>query len=393
MSSNGQHSATGNASPEHSNEHSREGSHASGEDEGHFNTEIISAIDGVIERFRSSSIPKSDTILEILSFIRTTNVTPASQNIAFSNYLTTIDTIESQGIEAHRRGLHASDGLGDSAGRSGSGTISDPSRETDDAVAEILGSIVAEAGSATSSKRGRDQSSDSESSSSGEESNTSGEDRHKGKKKSVRESKMPWHRRELKARKNASPSCIKTRKLLKYFGRNTGEVKQLIKLSQTAPLGFPSSEWDNIIKGNPVNLDIVLSSLHHLGAPEENTGRLGSTEIKLGQNEPTRKVQTSGDWTSTWNAAIKATVFIFKHRETELRSYAEYVEGLFASKITSSHHLIISFDKAIRAEVAGAQACLLTDYHRFTRLQTAIMSHDGVEASHRSKKRFRFSQD
>ncbi|RDB29634.1 hypothetical protein Hypma_015139 [Hypsizygus marmoreus] len=197
---------------------------------------------------------------------------------------------------------------------------------------------------------------------------------------------MPWHRRELRARKNASPSCIKTRKLLKYFTRNTGEVKQLIRLSQTAPLGFPSSEWDNIIKGNPINLDIVLSSLHHLGAPKENTGRLGSTEIKLGQNEPTRKVQTSGDWTSTWNAAIKATVFVFKHRESELRSYAEYIEGLFASKITGSHHLIISFDKAIRAEVAGAQACVLTDYHRFTRLQTAIMSHDGVEASHGSKK-------
>ncbi|RDB29605.1 hypothetical protein Hypma_015868 [Hypsizygus marmoreus] len=311
-----------------------------------FNSEVIREIEVFIERFRSSEISKSDAIIEILSLIRSTDISTTIQDSSFSNYLSTLDSIASQSIEANRRGQHAADGLDQSNGDNRSDRTSGPSG---DEVAEILGSIVAEAGSATSSKR-HYPSSDDDSSSSGEDFNASGEDGSKSNKKSISESKMPWHRRELKARKRASPSCAKTQKLLKYFGRNPGEVKQLIRLSQTAPLGFPSSEWDNIIKGNPINLDVVLSSLHHLGAPKESTGRLGSTEIKFGQNEPTRKVQTSGDWTSAWNAAIKATIFVFKHRDSELRSYAEYIKGLFASKIPSSHHLIISFDKAIRAE-------------------------------------------
>ncbi|RDB21516.1 hypothetical protein Hypma_011357 [Hypsizygus marmoreus] len=350
-----------------------------------FNTDVIDGIEAVIEQYRTSEINKASALIEILSLLRSTDTTPATQSTAFENYIGTLDTISTQSSEGLRRGQHAAAGL-----RNDNRSTPDPSRHesahlTDDAVASFLGSIVSDHSEhSTSSKRSRDYSSESDDSTSEEES--SGSDRDGRRNKSIKESKLPWHRRELKARKKGPASCTKTRKLLKYFGRNPGKVKRIIKLAQSAPLGFPSSEWDNIIKGNAVNLDVILSSLHHIGAPAENIGRLGSTQIKLGAPEPTRKVQTSGDWTSAWNAAIKATIFAFRHREIELRDYADYIEGLFASKVMSSHSHIIAYDKAIRAEVGGGQSCLLSDLHRFTRFQTAIMAPDGIESGHGSKK-------
>ncbi|RDB19540.1 hypothetical protein Hypma_013364 [Hypsizygus marmoreus] len=198
-------------------DNSRESSHAFGEAREQFNTE-------------------SEAILEILSHLRSVDVSTTTQDFAFANYLATIDAIQSHGVEANHRGEHAADGLEGNNGESGSGGISESSRTADNVAAEILGSIVAEAGSISSSKRNRDQFSDDESTSSEEELDSSREDGDAHHKK-----------------------------------RNTGQVKQLIKLFQTAPLGFPSSEWDNIIKGNSVNLDVILSSLHHIGAPKENT--------------------------------------------------------------------------------------------------------------------------
>jgi hypothetical protein len=95
-------------------------------------------------------------------------------------------------------------------------------------------------------------------------------------------------------------------------------------------------------------------------------GRVGHTEISLGRSEPAKKVQTSGEWTSAWNATIKAVKFAFPNREQELREYGEYIEGHFSAKVVSAHRRIILFDIAIRNEVGGGQNALLTDTHRFS---------------------------
>ena len=71
----------------------------------------------------------------------------------------------------------------------------------------------------------------------------------------------------------------------------------------------------------------------------------------------------SGEWTSTWNATVKATKFAFPHRENELREYGEYIEGHFSAKVPSSHRRIILYDIAIRNEVGGGQNTLLTNTH------------------------------
>lgn len=78
-----------------------------------------------------------------------------------------------------------------------------------------------------------------------------------------------------------------------------------ISYSVSTPAGFPSTKWENLLKGKAVNLDVVDSSLFHVVAVRENRGRIGDHEISLAHTEPSRKVLTRGDWTTAWNLVIK----------------------------------------------------------------------------------------
>ena len=139
------------------------------------------------------------------------------------------------------------------------------------------------------------------------------------KRPCILEKNMPWFHRETVARITANLSCLATWDILSQFAADFHSIKHWILSTQSAPRGFPSTEWDHIIKGKPVDLNVVLSSLHHVSPVKENIGRVGSTEISLGHTEPTRRVHTSGEWTSAWNATVKAYTFTFPHRENELK--------------------------------------------------------------------------
>jgi hypothetical protein len=124
---------------------------------------------------------------------------------------------------------------------------------------------------------------------------------------------MPWYKDEEEGRHNVNRSCIESSRLLRQYGRDLSIVKRWITSSTTAPTGFPSSEWDNLLRGKAVNLDVVFSSVYHIGAVRENRGRIGKHEINFGHSEPSRKVLTNGDWTIAWNLTVKATSFLFPH--------------------------------------------------------------------------------
>ena len=136
------------------------------------------------------------------------------------------------------------------------------------------------------------------------------------------------------------------------------------------------------MQGQPINLNAMLSSLHHVSTPKENIGHVGSTEISLGRSEPSKKVSMSGEWTSTWNTTIKAINFTFPHLEHELREYGKYIKGHFSVKILSSHHKIILSDLAIRNKVSRGQNTLLTDMHHFSRFYSAIVMPDSIESDY-----------
>ena len=69
------------------------------------------------------------------------------------------------------------------------------------------------------------------------------------KKQRIYESQMPWFSKEKCIRKSiTNPSCNKTRDILDIFQRDLAAVKRWIRCASSAPAGFPSTEWDALVK-------------------------------------------------------------------------------------------------------------------------------------------------
>jgi hypothetical protein len=208
-----------------------------------------------------------------------------------------------------------------------------------------------------------------------------GERGRSNKKQRIYESQMPWFRAEQQVRKSATnQSCNKTRSILEIIQRDPVTVKRWIRCASSAPAGFPSTEWDALVKGESVNLDTVFSSLHHIQSIDEGVGRVGTTEIQFGRPKPAAKIETSGQWTAAFNLVIKATVFLFPHRYDELRQYEDYIEELFSAKSVAIHPKLFKYDEAVRYKVGQGQNILLTDRSQFSRYYEAIVAPDGVGA-------------
>jgi len=86
------------------------------------------------------------------------------------------------------------------------------------------------------------------------------------------------------------------------------------------------SEWEHVFKGEAVDLNKILSSLHCITIDQERKACLGDTEISIGGTETKRKVESSSEWSTAWQSASRATAFVFKHREWELGEYGDYIE-------------------------------------------------------------------
>ena len=192
---------------------------------------------------------------------------------------------------------------------------------------------------------------------------------------------MLWFDAEQQFRRsNTNLSCNKTRNLLDIFQRDPATVKRWIRCASSAPAGFPSSEWDALIKRELIDIDSVFSSLHYIHRVDESVGHVGSTEIQFGRPKPAAKIETSGQWTAAFNLIVKATAFLFPHWYEELRQYGDYIEELFSAKSVSIHPKLFKYDAAVRYKVGQGQNVLLTDRGAFTRYYEAIVASDGVGA-------------
>jgi hypothetical protein len=199
------------------------------------------------------------------------------------------------------------------------------------------------------------------------------------KRRKLQLSEMPWHGRPGVSEVSQNPSCVKTANIIRKFNRDLKSAKLYIRLAPGAPRGIPMSEWERIFKGEAVDLDKILSSLHRVTIDPERKASIGDTEISIGGSETKRKVESSSEWSTAWRSTSRAIAFVFEHRSQELAEYGDYIERLFAAKKSGSHGQVILFDKGVRNEVGGGQTILLTDYHYFTSLYAATLQDDGVE--------------
>jgi hypothetical protein len=210
-----------------------------------------------------------------------------------------------------------------------------------------------------------------------EGSDSGDEDGDTHKRPRLSESEMPWCREQRGV--DVNPSCAKTVRLLKTFNRDIKQSRFYVTIAPGAPRNIPNSQWERILKGEPIDLDQILTSIHRVTIIEERKARIGETEISLGTVEAARKVTSSNDWSIAWRRAARATSYVFPHHRKELDEYTEYIEGEFEAKQVSAHYRVIHFDVAVRNLVCGGQQDLLTDTHKFQRLYSATMQPDGVE--------------
>ena len=193
----------------------------------------------------------------------------------------------------------------------------------------------------------------------------------------AREEEMPWYNSVVNSsRRN---SCVETCRILLQFSEDFSSVKSLLRIANNLPEGIPSSQWDRLLRGESIDLNQILASMHFVNLDEEGKGRVGPTEVVFAAAESKRQVRTGAEWSSAFRRMSKAVTFLFPHRREELLEYAEHIEGLFSAKQTSAHSKVILYDQSVRNQVGGGQNILLTDYHRFNALREAILHADGIE--------------
>jgi len=144
---------------------------------------------------------------------------------------------------------------------------------------------------------------------------------------------------------------------------------------------FPNSEWDNVIKGQSINLDAVFTSVYSTESSTNNVEELGGLSIRFGAVKPAKMIKIHGDWVIAWGAAVDATIFCFPHRERELCQYRFFITQLFAAISPSAHSRIINYDKAICARIGQWNDHLLTEMYKFDDLKLTWIDSVGTGVS------------
>ena len=76
---------------------------------------------------------------------------------------------------------------------------------------------------------------------------------------------MPWAKYTSVTATAPNPTCTETVRLLKLYDNDIKGCKFHVNVASDAPENIPGSQWEQIFKGEPIDLDQVLSSLHRRG--------------------------------------------------------------------------------------------------------------------------------
>jgi len=98
---------------------------------------------------------------------------------------------------------------------------------------------------------------------------------------------MPWYTQSELDEPGINPASAKTVELLRTYNRDVKKCKFYVSVSSGAPDNIPSAQWEHIFKGEPVDLDQILSALYRITVAEERKVRIGETEVSLGLIEAT----------------------------------------------------------------------------------------------------------
>jgi hypothetical protein len=296
--------------------------------------DVVERCEKVVQEYRLGNVDKTTAILELTRAIPNDADKRELFDRAFRSYCSMLDSFE-----------RFREGAREKAPVPVTTNGTQPS-DTQESSAQI---DLQAGGSAAADKRAR--------------SSEPEEDAHPSKKR-VDVNQLPWLAGSKLAAANLPESLRVTQSLLENFSRDPKYTKSTIVNAFDCPQ-FPETEWTNLIAGRAVDLDHVLSGLFTITQATRKAERFGDLEIEFGTAAPAKTVKTHGDWVSAWQPTVDATIYVFPHRETELRSYGRHILQLFAASPVELHPNIVNYDKAIRIRTAQRRDLLLTDTHAF----------------------------
>src|SRR5882762_5346423 len=104
-----------------------------------------------------------------------------------------------------------------------------------------------------------------------------------------------------------------------------------LKLTKLKVLGakqvpeFPNMEWNSILAGKSVNLDVIFTRVYSTTTESRTIEGIDKLELYFGVMKLAKSIEIHGDWVITWRITFRATKFIFLHWEKELKDYTEYI--------------------------------------------------------------------
>jgi hypothetical protein len=209
--------------------------------------------------------------------------------------------------------------------------------------------------------------------------------RTSSKKRVPDESLFAWLANDGSDDTTLSPNQELTRKLVQNHVLDLKASKRMVLGAKRVP-EFPDSEWNNVLAGKAVNIDVVFSGMYSTITDNRAIENIGDLELHFGAAKPAKTVETHGDWVVAWRIVFKATRFIFPHRETELEEYNDYITSYFASMHPSAHSKVLNLDRAIRKHVGSVNNVSLNEFNKFRYLETRHLQGHGAGESGVSSK-------
>jgi hypothetical protein len=207
------------------------------------------------------------------------------------------------------------------------------------------------------------------------------------KKRSPDKSLFAWLANDDADTTLLTPSQELTRNLVQNHLLDLKSSKRMVLSSKRVP-EFPDSEWNNVLAGKAVNVDVVFSGMYSTITDNRAIENIGDLKLHFGAAKPAKTVETHRDWVIAWRSVFKATNFIFPHREAELDEYNDYITSYFASIHPSAHPRVLNLDRAIRKQVGSINNISLNEFGKFRYLETRhLQGHGAGESSIITKER------
>lgn len=326
-----------------------------------FDAAKVEECGAIVTAYRRCAIAKAEATLRLLEILQPegtiTEADRESYKKSYATFLAQLDEVDKASVRASERARLQSDG----AGRSEPHSETQPSDPT--------GSPSGGVDGGRSSKRRRVS----------DDADSDADDKRSGKKP-VDESLLAFNTGGVNLVLAGLTEQAATLLLKENYLRDVSFVKQKIACHADCP-EVPTSLWTDIISNHFVDLDKLHTAAHTVDAEHRETIQLGNgIEVVAATSRVSKRVESHGDWINAWDAYHDAVLFVYPHRDAELRHYRNHINGLFKSIAAPFAKQVINVDRYIRLQVARSNRRLLSDTTSFQDAYTMFILPAGAAA-------------